>query len=635
MIRGKHIIYAVAVICLIFLIFFSIVGNSVGVTYVAEATNQLTAYESNNIIDDLTDSIIGGNKFNLNDYPYNSSGKVQLINLVEFGYSQSSDSDYGLYIYIYNPSGNFIDENSIRNNIQLSFGEGDSYNKYNLKFLNYSTKTGYERLFYKFRVKINKSSALSTLDQSARVYSISEFELSINDALESYECLQTYTYTGYCLGYDSESATESTLTCTVDGLEKYLNLDVYSTTYRPSGTNGTDLYTQDSISSVYFSVPNEIINEYGLLSEIHATWLNATLAPMLVTGNSDVYNALVGYQGNDIGYNNSDIGYTVCGGYSSGNEYGLPSAELAYNPIDNLEYSESSGEGWKRLLTKLCGIFYTDGADADTYTLSSAELLNYLQNYSLRRQILGIYSTDLFDSYDDCLTDVTIKSTDGYSITSQTWSQTWWEKWFGKVHNDSTNIYTLEALHAVTASDFLSSTKLTCDNLYIGESDYSSFKSFYDSATAKDETVFLFRFALDEYKSWEATEFSYKTTLGIQQKLDTNAYFFQESVYLDFDIIDLTFTKNNVQTIIPVVMSPIDIVGHATSPVITTTDSDKNNLLLKLLSVLLGLLVLLVIIVLAYPILVPLVQAIFKAVVYVLCIPIKLIGSLFKGEKGK
>lgn len=44
-------------------------------------------------------------------------------------------------------------------------------------------------------------------------------------------------------------------------------------------------------------------------------------------------------------------------------------------------------------------------------------------------------------------------------------------------------------------------------------------------------------------------------------------------VQLDFDIIDLTFTKDNVSTIIPVVMNPIDIAADADAPVYTTDDS--------------------------------------------------------------
>ena len=41
---------------------------------------------------------------------------------------------------------------------------------------------------------------------------------------------------------------------------------------------------------------------------------------------------------------------------------------------------------------------------------------------------------------------------------------------------------------------------------------------------------------------------------------------------LDFDIIDVTMTKNGVDTVIPVVMSPVDLAADATPPVITNED---------------------------------------------------------------
>ena len=47
----------------------------------------------------------------------------------------------------------------------------------------------------------------------------------------------------------------------------------------------------------------------------------------------------------------------------------------------------------------------------------------------------------------------------------------------------------------------------------------------------------------------------------------------QETVNLDFDIIDVTCTKDNVQTVLPVVSSPIDNIPDGTPPVHTTSDA--------------------------------------------------------------
>ena len=45
-----------------------------------------------------------------------------------------------------------------------------------------------------------------------------------------------------------------------------------------------------------------------------------------------------------------------------------------------------------------------------------------------------------------------------------------------------------------------------------------------------------------------------------------HGYFFKETVNLDFDIIDVTFTKDLKQTVIPVVSDPIDVVPSPTPP---------------------------------------------------------------------
>ena len=79
---------------------------------------------------------------------------------------------------------------------------------------------------------------------------------------------QTYTYMGYAEGYGSELATGDTLACKVDGFNKYLTLDVRSTYYRPGGSNGSE-NKQDTLHSVYFAVPNEIIREYGVMTAVH------------------------------------------------------------------------------------------------------------------------------------------------------------------------------------------------------------------------------------------------------------------------------------------------------------------------------------------------------------------------------
>jgi hypothetical protein len=90
----------------------------------------------------------------------------------------------------------------------------------------------------------------------------------------------------------------------------------------------------------------------------------------------------------------------------------------------------------------------------------------------------------------------------------------------------------------------------------------------------------LFRYQTSDYIAQEATLYQYYpdgsifTTGKGWQRCDTNAYFFQQTVNLDFDIIDVTFSNGRVNTVIPVVSNPIDVVPDATPPIYTQSDKD-------------------------------------------------------------
>ena len=56
--------------------------------------------------------------------------------------------------------------------------------------------------------------------------------------------------------------------------------------------------------------------------------------------------------------------------------------------------------------------------------------------------------------------------------------------------------------------------------------------------------------------------------LGGDKKFKEQAYIAQESVFFDFDIIQLTFNKDEVYTVIPVVSDPIDVINDISTPIV-------------------------------------------------------------------
>lgn len=602
-------------------------------------------YDKTNVFDDLTGSTIGGNTFDLSDYPFNERGKPQIIAFIEYAYSFYSDNqnNYGLYVYVYNPQGLAIDTDTDRNKIEFAYAEKEIWDKYKLQFLNYSTQSGYEGLFYKFKVVLTpeeKADILLSVNQNSRVYEIVGIEVSVSDNVTDYTVAMRYTYSGFSLGYGSALATESSLSCYADGFEKYLNLDVHPTYYRPDGTNGKNDYTQDSLHSVYFAVPKETVNEYGAISAVHATWLNAVLAPALVTGNLKAHDAIKNYLGQNVGVNNSDLKYAYLGAcekqYSSsgaGSAHNLYSSDYAFNMVEGIINQKVVGDFYDEIKTpaerinSLYWLFYSGSKEdsADNYIVSSEEIFKQLSVYTQEyggELVNSRYSRVLFESVADNFTTMNIAADFEYDLKNEVVGSSWWDKLWGVTYPNTFN--GIKAIDEVSDDIFVWSGEeidipSTCDRLYIAEQDFTKFKQFYDE-NKKDNVIYLFRYRVSDYISQEATLFEGAGTSW--KESDTNAYFMQMSVDLDFDIIDITFTKDNVSTIIPVVASPVDNIPDGTPPV--NTNSDKNKDWWKIILAILALIVLLVI-------LMPILPFIAKFVVWLILLPFKLIGAIFKG----
>ena len=610
-------------------------------------------YEQTDVLDDLSGAVIGGKPFDVRDYPFDERGKPQIVAFAEYGYSFYADNqdDYGLYVYVYNPQGMAFDTNTDRNKIALAYGGRENWTKYNLEFLDYSSEAGYEGLFYKFRVSLTedeKSDILDDVVQNARVYEISGIELSVGNIVTDCTVAMRYTYSGYASGYGSALATESTLACTADGFEKYLNLDVHPTYYRPEGTNGENDYTQDSLHSVYFSVPKDVVEEYGGLSAVHATWLDAVLAPVLVTGNKDAYDAILHYLGQDIGQNTDALDYAYVGDAEFGATGGF--GETGWDGVYGYNFPEAwmglGGDGvinsTDRVVSVLYWLFYAGEGEnsADEYVLSSEaieeKLVELTEQYG-GELVNNRYSRVLFDGVAEEFTELNIPAEFEYDLRNEVLGGSWWDKLWGITHDESAAFDGIKAIYEVQEGDFVIrddvlDTEETADNLYIAPEDAEVFKAFYDENKA-DSVVYLFRYQVSDYISAEASLFEPDDFIGNSwSRTDTNAYFMQETVNLDFDIIDVTFAKDNVDTVIPVVSDPINNIPDGTPPVYTETD--ENFDWKTLLGIILGAILLIVFL----PLVATLVPYLIKGIVWILLLPVKGVAAIIdffkKGKDG-
>ena len=126
----------------------------------------------------------------------------------------------------------------------------------------------------------------------------------------------------------------------------------------------------------------------------------------------------------------------------------------------------------------------------------------------------------------------------------------------------------------------------------------------------------MFRFAQTDYVS-AAIAYSKGNT-----EYSDKAYVASETVFLDFDIIHLTFNRDGVYKVIPAVSNPIDIVGDITAPL----DLDEPDMWL----IILGILLVIVLLVICAPLLPYLLQGIW----WLICLPFKGLTALVRLIKG-
>lgn len=586
-----------------------IIGSSVlpaGLQVYAASGDNAALFDNTNVLDDLENSATDGETFDITKYSFDQKKSTTVFSFVEFCYSYAADlqGDFGLYVYVHNPKGLQLDTASSRNMIQLRAGSDTSKNsqKYHLEYLNRSERTNYEGLFYKFKVNLSsaqKQEILSSVSSAKREYRVTEVELVKKGGdIEHVTVGTSYYFEGYAGGYGPNGEAKSTLEISSEQKDT-LSLNVQPTQYRPNGSNGKNEYTQDSLHSVYFAVPNEFIDTYGEMAAVHATWLNAVLAPALVTGNKDAYDAILPFLGKDIGEWTDDLDYYYYGGHENNGTTLADNSVLhtylyGFNARPKFANNTFQMRTEGKTINPLYLMYDTNGADADDYTVPSPAIHNKLE--ALTKQFGGElvadkYSRVLFESVDSAFTEKNITRDEQYALTQEVISQHWWDLlWGGKV--TTTKFNGIQAIYAVTEEDLDGTPAEVSNRLFISESDYENFCTYFEANTKPTltnpggSTVYLFRYQVSDYVATKATLYT-DGNYNLPKQVDSNAYFFQETVNLDFDIIDVTFSNGEVNTVIPVAMSPIDIIPNATPPLITHRDSNGPNILQIILAILL------------------------------------------------
>lgn len=583
--------------CVALLLSLFCVFQSVHIKTATAEKITILSLDKTNVLDDLQGMTIDGEPFDLTDYAFDELRDIQVISFVEYCYSYRKDMQehFGLYVYLWNPKGLSFEDDKTRNRIQFTYGEHyDVPVKYSLTILNKSEKKGYEGLFYKVKVDLSETDKLyilSSLNSVSRTYHISGIELLDEGKTKAveYPIATTFTYSGFAKGFGADDSAESTLTCVREGNE-VLELDVHHTYYRPNGSNGINSYTQDTLMTAYFSIPNNVLESYERLSGVACSWIKVMTDWIYVTGRKDIYDAFLNEIGVDHGILpwKDDNGTPYVGLDDKAFPYGFCATTVEGQNVLSCNYS---GERAWETLDRLNYVFWTGSNNlnsADDYCVSSEDLKEWMNNY---HQLYGQkndkylkvdgkeyfpYNSALFADNSVKTTNVTVSADESRSLTEEVFSQSWLQKMFGGADKEYSNSFDgIEAIKKVTDEDMDCTDGLLCNSLYINEKDIQSFKDFFEAEKRKGRIVFLLRYDIGEYQSIETKQGKPDNdglVVGFDDG-DTNGYVCREDVYLDFDVIHCEFERDNETVIIPVVSSPVDIVADTQPPIYTSEDN--------------------------------------------------------------
>ena len=590
----------------------------------AVMAEELTRFDQTKIEDDLKDVDLTGYGKNKNGRHQLIDGS----GFMEYAYSSDStvaEDYFGIYFYVYNPTEREVSTRAGANvvNMAVSYdaeGEPTEYANCALTVLDYTDN----HRFYKFKLTnsagaYDRAKAYASAHDGVRRYDIAGIQLWFSgdaNATDEFplntERGVTYRCTGFGKGCGADKKAESTLQIATETMDT-ISLNVEHTFWR-TGTSSLGEFHKNQLDTVYFTVPDRYFEEYGKLQRIMAEWYEFKLKPALIVNNDEWYNGVINYTGTPLPkhgtqqYYNENLDYAFGVGY----EYSISGAFTTYETaswnIDGMRDVSLLPCGSNRLQT-LYLLFSTKGEDIDSYDpyadvqsqggIMRNSIENYIYSYnrSFESGTVNVKETaisaDLFErdidesrkvnnasgivqsgfdgiSRYDFDIDADIQEMISWDDTDPSWWENveefgFWDALFGKIPDETGRKFA--PIYFPKQSDFSGTPENISDELMCQVSDVEKIRTAYETAEAKGETLVFFRFATSDYYAEEADLIDYSdTTLGAVNIKHGQAYYAQQTIFLNFDIIQLTFNKEGVMTVIPVVSDPIDIINPYTPP---------------------------------------------------------------------
>lgn len=585
----KKLIIPAILFFIVVILIYSLGGSALA--YAAESDLE---FDKTYVLDDLEASAVNGVTFDVDDYPYDKDGDIQLIGFVEYGYSayQNMQQNYGLYVYLYNPRLLDITDSSCKIQIGVGSGSAEDYNKYFLKSVSKSEGVTTNR-FIKMKV-LNAEDLLTDLNPGKRVYNVSGIEIATYGSGEiiEYNVSSWYSFSGYSKGYGTDPKAESTLVQQTDELEtiEITGLLDRQTVYRDNIGNPS-VTSHNQVNGVYFGLDEEYIDEFGLLQRIKAEWYEYRTSPILVLDNQTTYDKFYGSRG--VSRFDSSCTYSVIKSTDSRpTPSGSTETVIYYDPYfsNALDGSHTSAGGYvwyyNNPVDYLGWVIKGDGDIMHSYVVSESVLKAYREEYesdfvsSVVTDGTVRYSSHLFNTdvgegrkagYNVYEFDADADAFDftDYGVDTSTYGG--WQKFkafFGWTPETESVLENQSPIVIIDNEKYLQLSSLSkadfARQMLIDESEVDKFKSYCNSELAAGRVVIHFRFACTKYDARKAHIFYEGAPSAVELG---SAFAAQENVFLNFDVLSLTFKNDDGEyRIFPVVNDPIDIISGIVGP---------------------------------------------------------------------
>lgn len=571
--------------CAVFLLCFTLFAYLVMPTAAAEVVRpNLEVLPKRDVYTDIAVALQDIPGVTMDQYRKDESKTApEFITAVEYGYNGSKENsgNYGLYVYVYNPSGKEIVAGKSTITLATSFSAQAETDIFSASVLDWkpmqlltksvSNKEGYEGTLYKFRVNMEYPEKMT--QGKHRRYEIADVTLYYADGTKH------AVKVGNALNC-SDYANESTYTAEWKDIDT-LDLEVTPVVYR----HMTDSTVNTQVNSVYFRVPDKYWQQvngedvYDLV-EIKATWQQKRTTPILVTNDAPLYNEydsmnVIGAYLYKMATKPERSLYVDVFGLP--NDSTLHVRKWVYNPNDRDDFRAE--KGCNEILA-LYWMFYKDVGDLKEAKVTAEEVRSYYESCSAEQRAAMLKDLEESDKNYDTRNGAIIKADQLLNFKGREASdfQKWFEKWSGQTftYDDVTDVSRIQVL---TDEDWAEKKDLETEILskayLISEEEIGGFKEAMDkmvednkSNPLKKERMVILHFSVTDYETYRTVVSTEGGPFGARKFVAGNiAYMAVEDVFLDFKIIYLTYESDVDRYTVPTVMTPMDIMpGIEPSP---------------------------------------------------------------------